>query len=327
MDLSANTSVGGKSAFSTSIETASLTVNSVNDAPKLNTTPQQVFPAINEDTFNSNGKTVAALVTGVSDADAGALKGIAIISVTGATTGRWQYTLNAGATWTNVGAVSSNSALLLPSNGSLSKLRYVPNANFNVTVTMNYRGWDRTSGSIGTKVNVSTAASYGGSKAFSTAIETASLTVTPVNDAPRWLSTTPVPLGSISNTVNSPSYLVSSLLSGQVSDADSGALQGIAITAMTPAAAGTLWYQLSGSTVWKQVTAVSTSSALLLPSNAKLQFRPAAGFVGSFRTSFRVWDRTTGTVEGRAALNTDASTGLATAFSSALGQAELLITN
>lgn len=320
--------VGGTKAYSILIETATLQVTPVNDAPVLDTSLTPTLTAINEDTSNPSGYPIVTLLTGVTDADSGAQRGLALTQTTGTTTGKWQYTLNGGAAWIDIGTVSTTAALLIPSNGTQSKVRYIPNANFNGSVQIGYRAWDQTQGSVASKVDVSTTALVGGTKAFSPAIETASLTINPVNDAPVWLSSSPISLGTIRNTVaNSPRYTISaSLLNSNVSDVDVGASKGIAIIGIPPASAATVWYQLSGSTTWTQITSASASSALLLPSNAAIQFRPAAGFVGTAQLRFRAWDQTTGLIEGRAALSSLSSTGGSTAYSAAIGLADLTIT-
>ena len=104
------------------------------------------------------------------------------IAVTGSdeTNGTWQYSTNNGTTWLALGAVSPGSARLLESSAT-TKLRFVPNADFNGTATITLRAWDQTFGAngalTGTTVN-------GGTTAFSVATDSASLTVTAVNDAP-----------------------------------------------------------------------------------------------------------------------------------------------
>ena len=67
-------------------------------------------------------------------------------------------------------------ALLLPAT---ALVRFIPNAHFNGNVTLSYRAWDLTQGSVGLKLK--TAGNQGGSKSLSTAVETATLTVNHVN--------------------------------------------------------------------------------------------------------------------------------------------------
>src|SRR5205807_641034 len=100
------------------------------------------------------------------------------ITALSSTNGAWQFSTDGGTTWTAVGAVSNSSALLLRST---DKVRFLPDGNNGGSDTITYRAWDQTSGSAGTKVGTTT---NGGTSAFSTATDTATITVTSVNDAP-----------------------------------------------------------------------------------------------------------------------------------------------
>ncbi len=161
--------------------TFSLTVADTNDAPVLDASGSMSVGAIAEDDGASAGTTVAAIIASaggdrITDVDAGALEGIALVATTGS--GVWQY--NTGSGWTAVGSVSNASTLLLRASDSL---RYVPVANENgaAVASLSFRAWDQTTGSAGGTADVS---SHGGSTAFSTAIEEATIDVTAVNDAP-----------------------------------------------------------------------------------------------------------------------------------------------
>src|SRR5205807_10288592 len=99
-----------------------------------------------------SGDLVSTLISGqVADVDSGALSGIAITSLSSGT-GTWQYSTNGGTTWTNVGAVSDTSALLVRSS---DRLRFVPDAQNGTTASVTFRAWDQTSGTAGTKVDTS----------------------------------------------------------------------------------------------------------------------------------------------------------------------------
>ncbi len=108
--------------------------------------------------------------TVVTDVDLGAVVGgIALAGTTGA--GTWQYSLD-GAVFLPVGEVAEHSALLLPAYASL---RYVPDADAGETATITYRAWDTTAGLPGDRFDTTAS---GGTTGFSTALDTASLTVT-----------------------------------------------------------------------------------------------------------------------------------------------------
>ncbi len=138
---------------------------------------------VNEDDANPTGDTVASIIASVggnliTDADLGAVEGIAVIGVDD-TNGTWQY--DSGGGWTDFGSVSNSSAVLLDAT---AKIRFVPDTDYNGSSgDITFRAWDTTdtnpSGTIG--VNVST---NGGTTAYSSVTDSASLNVLPINDAP-----------------------------------------------------------------------------------------------------------------------------------------------
>jgi hypothetical protein len=167
-----------------------ITVNSVNDAPVLDNTGSMTLASILEDDTTSAGDTVASIVASaggdrITDVDAGAVEGIAVIGVDDSN-GQWQYDTGSG--WVAFGAVANNSAVLLDPTASI---RFVPNANYNGSAgNLTFRAWDQSDGNTSgdTGVDVSTS---GGATAYSVATETATLSVTAVNDAP--VNTVPGP--------------------------------------------------------------------------------------------------------------------------------------
>lgn len=170
--------LGGRHAFSKAFEGATHAVAAVNDAPVLNTSLSPMLPSLAEDTKFPAGTPVWSLIQGaVSDPDIGAVRGIA---VTGASTfhGLWQFKLSGGP-WQAMGEVSSDAALLLPAN---AQVRFIPRSDFHGTVKLWYRAWDQTQGTAGETFNLS--GKLGGTNAFSSALESAALVVTPVNDKP-----------------------------------------------------------------------------------------------------------------------------------------------
>jgi hypothetical protein len=198
---------------------AELTVNvtPVNDAPTLNTA--NVFlPQIDEDTANPAGALVSSLLTGMSDVDAGDARGMAVRSVQN-TGGVWQYSLNGGTNWTAFGSVTPATARLLPADAN-TRVRFVPNPNFNGNRGFSFYAWDQTSGTAGGTANLSLASAKGGTTAFSTDIELtfATQVIAAVNDLPNIAAPTTATL-----VVNTP--LVFSTANGNalsVSDIDAG---------------------------------------------------------------------------------------------------------
>jgi hypothetical protein len=157
-----------------------ITVANVNDAPVLNIAPSPTLAPTNEDAQTPASTLVSSLLTGaVTDVDAGALRGIAVTAASNFN-GTWQFSTNGGSTWLEIGAASETSARLLP---GFARVRFLPKLDFNGTVSLFYRAWDQTQGSVGGTFDLT--GNLGGTKAFSLAKESASLTVAPVNDPPK----------------------------------------------------------------------------------------------------------------------------------------------
>src|SRR5262249_32434679 len=156
------------------------------DAPVLDNTGNMSLSSILEDQTGNSGTLITDVIASaggdrITDLDAGAVEGLAIIAADTAN-GSWEYSLNNGTNWNALGTVSATSGRLLNSDSN-TRIRFVPAADFNGTLTtgLTFRAWDRTSGSNGGTGDPSV---NGGATACSTATETASLVVTAVNDAP-----------------------------------------------------------------------------------------------------------------------------------------------
>ncbi|MDB5948100.1 MAG: hypothetical protein JWQ33_3126, partial [Ramlibacter sp.] len=119
--------------------------------------------------------------------------------------------------------------------------------------------------------------------------------------------------------------LVSSLVAGRVTDTNSGALAGIAVTGVN-AASGSWQYSLNGGASWSAISAPSPTSALLLAADAQtsIRFVPVADFTGTVTggLTFRAWDRTSGSAGGVADTSTNGGT---TAFSAATASAAVTV--
>jgi VCBS repeat-containing protein len=191
-----------------SADTVTITITPVNDAPGLNAAVSPTLTAVPEDAgdddgtgadgdddatdnANNNGTTVASMVVdgSITDVDGGAVEAIAVIGVDN-TDGVWQYSTDNGATWNNFSGTTgtsvdlSGAARLLDGSltgGATQLVRFVPNADYSGTATLTFVAWDRSSGSAGGTADASV---RGGTTAFSSTSDTASITVTAVNDAP-----------------------------------------------------------------------------------------------------------------------------------------------
>ena len=160
------------------------TVTPVNDAPTL-TAGGPALTAVTAAQANdplNTGRLVSSFVnsgtnpTTVADIDASPVNGIAIFGANGSA-GTWEYSID-GVTWTSVGSVSTTSALLLRST---DRIRYNPDGTGAGSGGLNYKAWDQTAGSAGTKVDATVT---GGSTAFSNAVDAASISVTSVTTIP-----------------------------------------------------------------------------------------------------------------------------------------------
>lgn len=157
-------------------------IEPLNHAPLLDTTLDiRLYPVL-EDAKNPAGTLVSRLLDGVTDVDAGDARGLAITSADGAS-GKWQFTLNGGVKWQVLGTPTAGSARLLAADNA-TRVRFIPNADFAGEAVFSFRAWDQTQGTAGSTFDLSSETSYGGSTAFSAALETATVDVIPVNDAP-----------------------------------------------------------------------------------------------------------------------------------------------
>ena len=254
------------------------------------------------------GTAVSVLISGkITDPDPGALGGIAVTGVDNSH-GTWKYSTDGGNTFNPFGNPNANNARLLRPTDII---QFVPNSNYSGTATITFQAWDQTSGTAGSNGN---ATNSGNATAFSTASATASILV---NDAPT--------LSGANNltTINeNPSSnvgtRVSTLISGQTSDAD-GNTVGIAVTGVDNTN-GDWQYTTDGGGHWTDFGTPSASAAVLLTpnTNTSVRFAPNTDFRGTVGNgiTFQAWDQTSGAVGTPA--DTTANGGT-TAFSTAPG--------
>ena len=264
-------------------------------AQTWNTAPVNTVPSaqtVNEDT--------ALSITGLSVADAESNLSSTRLTVS---SGTLTVSLAGGAT---IGAGANGSASLTLSgtlaqiNAALATVSYLGTANFNGSDTLTILSTD--SGAL-------------------TDSDTVAITVTAVNDAPVLAG------GNAFTTItedqtNTSGDLVSALIAGQVTDADSGAASGIAVTA-TVSSTGTWQYSLDNGSTWNGVGSVSGSSALLLRSTDRLRFVPDGLNGTTASATFRAWDQSTGTAGNKVDASTNGGT---TAFSTATATSNLSVT-
>jgi uncharacterized repeat protein (TIGR01451 family) len=292
-----NTGAGGAQTTNSVVP---ITVLEVNEAPELDAGAVMNLVGINEDDFANTGNTVAQILatggTPISDSDPGALQGIAVVDADG-TGGAWQYSTNAGVSYANMGAVLDNAAILLTTT---ARIRFIPNADYFGTNTISFRAWDRTSGANG-DTGIDTGIN-GGTSAFSTNTASASIIVSPINDAPVADNTAdfvfPDQLeDDLAPVGTAVSNLLTSLGGAGATDVDPGDVVGIAVLAQDTVN-GVWEISTNSGTTYFGLGSVSAASARLLAPDALIRFIPTANFFGTATIGFRAWDQTAGTNTG-----------------------------
>lgn len=299
---------------------STVTVVGINDAPVLSGGPYN-FATINEDN-TATGVRISTILDShnMTDADTGALRGVAIIGKTG--NGTWQYSTD-NSTWTDFGAVSSTSGLLIASG---TYVRYVPDAANGETATLSFRGWDQTTGTASVNGIRSTAdtTSNGGTTAFSIGTGAVNQIVTSVNDAPVMIGVAPTLSGINDDAINNGGAQVSSLLGG-VTDVDTGALKGMAIIDLT-ATYGKWQYSTNAGSTWSDVGSVSVTTALILTAQNMVRFVPD-GIHGETATiTYKAWDQTNATLGLQGTKANTTTSGGTSAYSSQFDTATVVVT-
>jgi hypothetical protein len=167
-------------------KTFNIGIQAGNDAPVLSSASPSLT-SINEDNLASSGQLISSIILSstISDPDSGSAP--AGVAITGLSSGNgiWQYQLNNSGSWLAMVSLSAKQSLLLrPSDA----VRFLPDGENATSASFTYRAWDQSSGTAGSLANTS---ETGGSTAFSLASNTASISVTAVNDAPSWTLTSP----------------------------------------------------------------------------------------------------------------------------------------
>jgi hypothetical protein len=156
-----------------------IAVTDTNDAPVLDNAGTMELAEIVEDQVNNAGTLVSTIIASaggdrITDQDAGAVEGIAVVAVDNSR-GAWQFSTDDGRTWAAFGTPSNAAARLLAADAT-TRIRFAPSRDFSGIVEpgITFRAWDRTSGSNGAVVD---ATANGGTTAFSVAAETARIRV------------------------------------------------------------------------------------------------------------------------------------------------------
>ena len=152
--------------------------------------------------------------------------------------------------------------------------------------------------------------------------KTVTVNVNDLNDAPVLDNSGTTSLSTVLQGSTDPAGdLVAAIIASsggdRITDVDSGAVEGIAVTAVDNTN-GTWEYSTNGGGTWTAFGAVSDANAVVLSdaSNDRVRFVPGIGYVGSATMTFRAWDRSDGNSSGTAGVNTTINDG-ATAYSAA----------
>ncbi|HBA85549.1 MAG TPA: hypothetical protein DCZ95_15805 [Verrucomicrobia bacterium] len=149
-------------------------------APIISGTP--VFPDIDEDDLNNPGVLIQTLIADHVVVKDGANPGVAVVGGN-YTNGSWETTTDGGTWWTIDNPPSDTNATLLYAD-AVTRIRFVPAANYHGEATLRLRAWDRTDGQAN-RTRFFHIAETGGQSAYSTNVAAAVITVQPLNDAPR----------------------------------------------------------------------------------------------------------------------------------------------
>lgn len=274
-----------------------ITIELINDSPYFNETASPFRPQISEDvpSVDNTGINLYDFSYLIVDDDVDSVPGIAIIAIDNAN-GQWQYSLYPDLTnWSDIHSMLSLTNALALSAGpdSSSRLRFLPNRDFNGIASFTFVAWDSTDGvASGSHIN---AMSHSYIDPFSDESRKINLTVLPVNDAPV-LNEILLNFTSIQeDDYNSSGDSVLSLLQFAY-DVDIPLQQdelGIAITA-ADADNGRWQYTQDSGVSWNDFGSVSEESALLLRSlpeqNHRVRFVPNKDFNGIVSIWLKAWD-------------------------------------
>lgn len=113
-----------------------------NNAPTFAAGLAPTFPNM------TNGQPSAKLLVGsvlnrMQDSDPKAKRGMAVQGVSGE--GTWQYSLDRGQTWLNIGTLAGEVLLLR----STDRLRFIPDSGWTGTASITFAAWDQTNGTAG----------------------------------------------------------------------------------------------------------------------------------------------------------------------------------
>ena len=318
--------------LATTSRTLTFNVTNVNDAPVASGT--STLAAIDEDASAPTGASVRSLFlpnydNSADGPSASTLEAVAIVG-NAATPGqgRWQYSANAGSSWSDVptSGLSDTSALVLPANNNTYRLRFLPAADYNGTPgTLTVRLADGSAvGTLAFSPSADLSLRIGGTGDWSAGTVPLSTSITADNDRP--VASGNATLAAVpEDTLSPPAVSVASLFAANFSDSRDGALAtalaGVAITGNAATAAQGAWQYSSDGTTWAAVptSGLSDSAALVLPATHFVRFMPLANYNGTpGALTVRLADSSQGSLVLNTSRNISADLGATGIWSSAI---------
>ena len=290
------------SSFSLQKQSVVWTIVAVNDAPVLNVSVLPNMVSVLEDSVwerPSEGDSIELFLQALAyDVDTNVepiAMGIALLEVDN-TNGFWQYTKNNGRTWASVKSPAPSSALLLGNskNGG-TRIRFVPNRDFNGISRFIYKIWDRNSSELSGTEGVDILSADVVTGPFSVANTTATIIIDPVNDSPVVIEG--ATLHSIYediDAVRNPGTTVNDIVRLVYSDVDIGYALGIAVVEVDrrfgeweytcETGSDITWQLFKGDEQYGKAVLRDprTDKATLLLGNCKIRFDPSDHFNTEF---------------------------------------------
>ncbi|MDM8536180.1 Ig-like domain-containing protein, partial [Desulfobacterales bacterium HSG17] len=166
-----------------SVQTFTMTINPVNDAPILENSGNLILSLVNEDNPGTAVRDVllsdSSIADVITDKDDGDPEGIAIVKIE-TDNGIWQYKLDMESPFQDFpGNIAEDNAVLL---ADTAIIRFVPDSGFNGTAEMTFRAWDLSDGNVSGAAIANTQIN-GGITAFSSQTETILFAIE-INTAP-----------------------------------------------------------------------------------------------------------------------------------------------
>ena len=297
-----------------------VSIESVNDSPRINMSTEVIYPLILEDERDSLGVSVDMIGTNtlIEDDDLGATRGIAVISVDN-TKGQWQYRLNASSDWKTIRSDTSITTALLLRSESDNFVRFQPEQDFNGNSSIVFVAWDASDGLPDGTTRV--AFSQNETNPFSEDSRTMVMRVVPVNDAPLLdVSIEPQMTTILEDSVREYESLgdeTSLFISALAEDVDVDITKHEFGIAVIGADTSNGYWEVStnGGANWTNIGSPTVSNAVVLRSQPegenRIRFVPDIDYNGDTSFRYKIWDLNVTYESGTLGVdtNTDTDTG------------------